>query len=218
MGNALCGRASYGNVTGSIRINGREGGVQEFPKLVGFVPQDDIMHADLTVEQNIYYNAQLRLPRGTPEKDVIAHVSKIIAALGLERVSHIVVGDPEKRGISGGQKKRVNIGMELAAMPAIIFMDEPTSGLDGAATINLARCMALLKDTGLTIVCVIHQPRWAVFQQFTHVLLLGEGGQQVYCGRREFVVPYLEGLGFKKPEHENRADWMIDVCSNLETR
>jgi len=102
--NALCGRASYGNVTGSIKINGREGGVQDFPKLVGFVPQDDIMHADLTVEQNIYYNAQLRLPRGTPEKDVIAHVSKVIAALGLERVSHIVVGDPEKRGISGGQK------------------------------------------------------------------------------------------------------------------
>merc|ERR1712032_805955 len=97
-------------------------------------------------------------------------------------------------------------------------MDEPTSGLDGAATVNLAKCLALLKDAGLTIVCVIHQPRWAVFKQFTHLLLLGEGGQQVYCGRKDYVVPYLEGIGFRKPEHENPADWIIDVCSNLETR
>jgi len=133
-------------------------------------------------------------------------------------IQNKIVGSPEKRGISGGQKKRVNIGLELAAMPSVIFMDEPTSGLDGGATLNLARCMALLKETGLTIVCVIHQPRWAVFEKFTHVLLLGEGGEQVYCGRREYVVDYLQGLGFQKPEHENPADWMIDVCSNLEKR
>merc|ERR1712151_1049885 len=218
MGNALCGRASYGNVTGSIKINGREGGVQEFPKLVGFVPQDDVMHADLTVEQNIYYNAQLRLPRGTPKEDIRTHVSKVIAALGLERVSHIVVGDPEKRGISGGQKKRVNIGMELAAMPAIMFMDEPTSGLDGAATIELAKCLGKLRLSGITIVCVIHQPRWAVFNEFTHLLLLGAGGKMVFCGETCQMDAYFKSLFFRLPPRENPADWMIDIVSGLVPR
>merc|ERR1712232_612082 len=98
------------------------------------------------------------------------------------------------------------------------FMDEPTSGLDGAATVQLAQCLHRLRESGLTIVCVIHQPRYAVFKEFTHLLLLGEGGQQVYSGRREYIVPYVEGLGFRMPEHENPADWMIDVCSNLERR
>ena len=75
-------------------------------------------------------------------------------------------------------------------------MDEPTSGLDGAATVSLARCMSTLRQAGLTIICVIHQPRWAVFEQFTHVLLLGEGGRTVYWGRSEHLVPYLNSLGF----------------------
>jgi hypothetical protein len=103
-------------------------------------------------------------------------------------------------------------------MPSIVFMDEPTSGLDGAATVNLAKCLGLLKETGLTIICVIHQPRWLVFKEFTHLLLLGEGGQQIFTGRSEFMVPYLNDLGFPTVDSENPADWMIDVCSNLEKR
>jgi len=75
-----------------------------------------------------------------------------------------------------------------------------------------------LRKSGLTIICVIHQPRWLVFQEFTHVLLLGEGGSTVYWGRQEKLVPYLQSLGFTRPESENPADWMIDVCSGLEKR
>ena len=103
-------------------------------------------------------------------------------------------------------------------MPSIIFMDEPTSGLDGAATVSLAKCLGLLKDTGLTIICVIHQPRWAVFNFFSHLLLLGEGGRQVYSGRTQYLVEYFTGLGFRIPAGENPADWMIDVCSGSESR
>jgi len=100
----------------------------------------------------------------------------------------------------------------------VLFMDEPTSGLDGAATVSLARCLHLLKQTGLTIVCVIHQPRYAVFELFSHLLVLGEGGRQIYCGRREHLVPYFEEIGFKLPPSENPADWLIDVCSGFEER
>eukprot|EP00965_Chrysotila_dentata_P255817 6212349-Pleurochrysis_carterae.AAC.1 len=103
-------------------------------------------------------------------------------------------------------------------MPSILFMDEPTSGLDGAATIALARVLSLLRKSGITIICVIHQPRWAVFKEFTHLLLLGEGGRQVYCGEAGLLEPYFKTLGFTRPEGENPADWMIDVCCGLEPR
>lgn len=103
-------------------------------------------------------------------------------------------------------------------MPSVVFMDEPTSGLDGAATLELARCLKELQRAGLTIVCVIHQPRVSVFKAFSHVLLLGKGGKQVFCGRTENMKPYLTGLGFWFPPDENVADWMIDVVCGLEPR
>jgi len=216
--NAIVDRAPYGIVSGTVKVNGVINGINKANNVVGFVPQDDIVFGNLTVFQNLYYHAKLRLPQGTKNKDILEHVEHCIIVLGLSKIQNSMVGTPEKRGISGGQKKRVNIGLELASMPSIMFMDEPTSGLDGAATVNLARCLGLLKTTGLTIMCVIHQPRWLVFKEFEHLLLLGEGGQQVYSGRSQYIVPYLEGIGFKCPEHENPADWMIDVCSNLEKR
>jgi len=216
--NSVIDRAPYGIITGSVEINGVPNGLAKAQNVVGFVPQDDIVHGDLTVFQNLYYHGKLRLPSTTSHKEIMKHVEHCISVLGLGKIQDKVVGTPEKRGISGGQKKRVNIGLELAAMPSIVFMDEPTSGLDGAATVNLAKCLSLLKDTGLTIICVIHQPRWLVFKEFTHLLLLGEGGQQIYSGRSEFLVPFLKEIGFRPPEGENPADWMIDVCANLEKR
>lgn len=213
--NALCGRSSYGNVSGDIFINGKAGGVTDFPKMTGFVPQDDIMFADLTVHQNIYYNAKLRLPADTPDKMVVDHANNVVHTLGMDKIAHNLVGNAAKRGISGGQKKRVNIGMELAAMPSVIFMDEPTSGLDGAATVQLAKCLDRLRKSGIMIVCVIHQPRLAVFSQFSHLLLLGNGGGEVYCGTTSGLEPYFTSLGFRMAERENVADWMIDVVCGL---
>ena len=94
----------------------------------------------------------------------------------------------------------------------------PTSGLDGAATIELARCLGQLRLSGLTIICVIHQPRLAVYEEFTHLLLLGKGGQQVYCGRGDLIQEYFTSLGFRLPDKENPADWLIDVVCGLSPR
>jgi len=216
--NAVIDRAPYGIIEGSVKINGVPNGLAKAGNVVGFVPQDDIVHGDLTVYQNLYYHGKLRLPANTTNEEFLTHVANCISVLGLVKIQNKLVGTPEKRGVSGGQKKRVNIGLELVAMPSIIFMDEPTSGLDGAATVNIAKCLGQLKATGITIICVIHQPRWLVFKEFTHLLLLGEGGQQIFVGRTEYMVPYMTDLGFKPAEGENPADWMIDVCSNLEKR
>ena len=216
--NALLGRASYANVSGQVIVNGKSGGIDDARNLVGFVPQDDIVHEDLTVFQNLYYSAMQRLPANMSQNLKKKHVQEVINVLGINHIQNMVVGSAKKRGISGGQKKRVNIGMELVAMPSIVFMDEPTSGLDGAATLELAQCLAELRNAGLTIICVIHQPRFTVFKEFTHLLLLGAGGNMVYGGRTEHVSTYLGSLGFRKPELENPADWIIDVVCGLQPR
>jgi len=145
-------------------------------------------------------------------------VRSVLDTLEIQHIRHSVIGDATKRGISGGQKKRVSIGLELTAAPRILFMDEPTSGLDGAAALQLARCISKLGTAGITVVCVIHQPRFAVFSAFTHLLLLGKGGQAVYCGETAGMRPYLESIGFRYPEGENVADWMIDVVSGESDR
>lgn len=216
--NALCGRTGYGKVTGKVTINGKAARVADYPKLCGYVPQDDIMHCNLTVHQNLYFSAKLRLPASTSNDKVSEHVGMVVRVLGLEHVMHSVVGDAEKRGISGGQKKRVNIGMELVAMPSVIFMDEPTSGLDGAATVQLASCLHELSKSGLNIVCVIHQPRYQVFQAFSHLLLFGAGGRTVYFGECSRMESFFTGLGFRMPPKENPADWMIDITCGLTKR
>lgn len=209
--NALCGRADYGKVSGDIFINGKPGGVDDFQSLVGFVPQDDILFADLTVFQALYFNALLRLPAAMPLEEKMQVVYSVLEILEIQHIQHSLIGDAAARGISGGQKKRVSIGLELVAAPRILFMDEPTSGLDGAAAMQLARCISRLGSAGITVVSVIHQPRYAVFSAFTQLLLLGQGGKTVYCGEVAAMRPYLESVGYRYPEGENTADWMIDV-------
>lgn len=115
------------------------------------------MHATLTVYENLYYSAMLRLPADSIKGDRKRHVQHVLKVLCIDHIQTNLVGDAARRGISGGQKKRVSIGVELCAMPCVIFMDEPTSGLDGAATLQLAQCLGALQRAGLTIICVIHQ-------------------------------------------------------------
>merc|ERR1719436_1647427 len=138
-----------------------------------------------------------------PRKEKLGVVRDVLETLEIRHVQHSVIGDASQRGISGGQRKRVSIGLELTAAPKILFMDEPTSGLDGAAALQLARCISKLGTAGITVVCVIHQPRFAVFSAFTHLLLLAKGGKSVYCGETSGMRPYLESVGFRYPEGEN---------------
>ena len=126
--NTLCGRAYYGNVGGYILINGQEETINHCIDVVGFVPQDDIVFAELTVRENLIYAGKFMLPKGTPMDDIEDLADDVIADLGLSRVADSLVGDITRRGISGGEKKRVNIGLELMGRPSILFLDEPTSG------------------------------------------------------------------------------------------
>jgi len=211
--NALCGRAYYGTVSGEIRLNGRPASIAEFKPLRGFVPQDDIVHAHLTVREQIFYSAKLRNPEGTAPEVLDSIVEDVLNVMQLLDVQHSLVGNVETRGISGGQRKRVNIGLELAARPTILMLDEPTSGLDATTALDIVRSLQKLTEIGMTVVMVVHQPRYSLFTLFHEVLLLGLGGQTVYLGPSTGALPYFKSLGFPIPQHENPADWFMDVIS-----
>ena len=213
--NVLAGRSGYARMDGTISINHIPCSTTRLRSYAGFVPQDDILHPDLTVYENLYYSAMLRLPRSMKQKQKFRIIEDTIDMLGLDHIRDSRVGSVEKRGISGGQRKRVNIGTELVANPSLLFMDEPTSGLDASAALEVLSSLRRLADLGLTIVTVVHQPRYSIFSSFHTVLLLGQGGRTVYLGKTEECMAYFDSLGFEQPENENPADFFMDVISGV---
>jgi energy-coupling factor transporter ATP-binding protein EcfA2 len=140
--------------------------------------------------------------------------------LGLENVKHSVVGGGERgRGISGGQRRRVNIGIELGASPLALFCDEPTSGLDSTSALKVTKILkSVSKLGGITVVCVIHQPRIEIFEKFDDVLMLVPGGRTGYFGPVKFAQRYFESLGFTFLPNLNPADVMMDILSGRGSR
>jgi len=178
------------------------------------VPQDDIVYAELTVKENLLFAGKFRLPAGTSKADIEDLADETLANLGLTRVADNVVGDVNRRGVSGGEKKRVNIGLELMANPSILFLDEPTSGLDSSSAMVVMNGLKhLVRRKGMTICSVIHQPRKTIFELFDSLVLLGVGGRMVYHGPVSSAKSYFEGLDYTIPEGESIADWLIDISS-----
>lgn len=212
--NALCGRAFYGEVTGTVKVNGHKTSIEEHSSAVGFVPQDDIVYAELTVRENFVFSGKFQLPKGTPMQEIEDLADETMASLGLSRVMHSIVGDVTRRGVSGGEKKRVNIGLELMARPRILFLDEPTSGLDAnSALMVMESLQTLVSSQGTTVCSVIHQPRKFIYELFDSIILLGVGGKMVYHGPTEEAEAYFTKLHYVLPPGESIADWLIDISS-----
>jgi len=215
--NVLCGKTKAGGeweVTGSVLVNGVSMDISELQPIMGFVPQDDVVHEGLTVRENILFSAALRNAAGTRAHTLKKVTDDVLQVLQLEAQQHIVVGNRVSGGgLSGGQRKRVNIGLELAACPTLLFLDEPTSGLDSTSSLMLCGMLKKMTELGMTVVMVIHQPRYSLFTLIDDVLLLGKGGRTVYVGPTNGAKAYLENLGFAMPPNENPSDWMMDVLS-----
>jgi len=212
--NALCGRAFYGEVSGAIMINGNETTIDNHMDKVGFVPQDDIVYAELSVRENLIFAGRFRLPHGTNLQQIKDLADDVMADLGLTRIADNIVGDVNRRGVSGGEKKRVSIGLELMANPSILFLDEPTSGLDASSAMLVMNGLKnLVEKKGVTVCSVIHQPRKVIFELFDSMILLGVGGKMVYHGRVDEAEEYFDKLGFQLPLGESVADWFIDIST-----
>ncbi|CAB4016980.1 white-brown complex homolog 30, partial [Paramuricea clavata] len=211
--NTLSGKAYYGNANGKILFNNEVvRGIKQFRSITGFVPQEDTMHRNLTVHEVLYYQALLRLPAGTNKRTINYKIRQTLDILEISHVADSLIGDEETRGISGGQRKRVNIGMELIADPTLLFLDEPTSGLDSTSSLSVLKSLRAVAEEGkLTVLCVIHQPRFEIFNMFHNILLLGPGGKTVYQGNVSDAAQYFSSLGFNTPANVNPADFYMDV-------
>lgn len=220
MGGSGAGKSTFVNVLmgkqkntgGTVKINGWEKDMSKYKKLIGYVPQDDIVFPELTVRENILHSARVRLPSRWRDKAIQDHVDSLIACLQLTHVQHSRVGDSRKPIISGGQRKRVNIGIELAAAPMAIFLDEPTSGLDATSAASIMRMIKAISRLGVTTIAIIHQPREQIFYGFDQLLLLSHG-RSVYAGPTEEVQTYFEEQGFSFPQRANPADTLIDIIT-----
>ncbi|KAJ3286083.1 hypothetical protein HDU79_006766, partial [Rhizoclosmatium sp. JEL0117] len=209
--NVLMGKAARS--AGTLKINGTVAELASFKKLIGYVPQDDTMIEELSVRENIRYSARVRLPNSWTNAEVDAHVEAILQALNLSHVADKRIGNVLERGISGGQRKRVNIGMELAAAPLSVFLDEPTSGLDSTAAMDAVNILHSISRLGLTIVAVVHQPRVEIFETFDDVLMIAPGGRTAYFGPVSGAKPYFESLGFYFRPTTNVADTLMDILA-----
>lgn len=183
-----------------------------YKKIIGYVPQDDVVLPNLTVRENILHSARVRLLASWSETQIQAHVDALIACLKLSHVQHSRVGDSINPVISGGQRKRVSIGIELAAAPMALFLDEPTSGLDATSALSVMRLLKALSKIGVTVVSIIHQPRTEIYYCLDNVLLLS-GGQQLYQGNAIDALSYFTRLGFVFRSDFNPADIIMDIIN-----
>jgi ATP-binding cassette, subfamily G (WHITE), member 2, PDR len=211
----LASRTTMGVVSGQMLVDGRlrDSG---FQRKTGYVQQQDLHLATSTVREALTFSALLRQPKNTPTHEKKAYVEEVIKVLEMESYADAVVGVPGE-GLNVEQRKRLTIGVELAARPALLlFLDEPTSGLDSQTAWSICTLLRKLANTGQAILCTIHQPSAILFQEFDRLLFLAPGGKTVYFGeigqRSQTLSSYFERHGSRScgPE-ENPAEWMLDV-------
>lgn len=200
-------------VEGDIYLNGCkiDPKNREHRKLFAYVAQEDALHETSTVKESLLFSAKLRLSRSTSQEEINRLVDKIIHQLGLESAADTMIGGQFQKGISGGQKRRVSIGIELIASPSIIFLDEPTSGLDSFAA---AQVMKLLNDVaaaGNTVLFTIHQPSSKIFSTFDDLILLNHARVMHIGAVQQIAHDFSTFYDQPVPESYNPADWVIDV-------
>lgn len=180
------------------------------------ISQSDILSPTSTVLETMIFAAQLRLPENIPSEVKISRAETVLSQLGLTEIADTRVGSIEHRGISGGEMRRVSIGIELVAQPDVLVLDEPTSGLD---SVSASRLIKLLKDltqnpeSRTTIIASIHQPSSALYHSFDQVVLLSRGRQLYFGPGREGPVDFFTKQGKPCPPGYNIADHLLEIAS-----
>ncbi|XP_025811385.1 ABC transporter G family member 36-like isoform X2 [Panicum hallii] len=215
----LAGRKTSGYIKGSISISGYPKKQETFARVSGYCEQDDIHSPQVTVHESLLFSAWLRLPGDVNSATRKMFIEEVMELVELTPVRDALVGLPGVNGLSTEQRKRLTIAVELVANPSIIFMDEPTSGLDARAAAIVMRTVRNTVDTGRTVVCTIHQPSIDIFEAFDELLLLKQGGEEIYFGplghHSSEMIKYFEEIeGVAKiKDGYNPATWMLEVTT-----
>ncbi|KAK4428217.1 ABC transporter G family member 11 [Sesamum alatum] len=204
---ALSGRlAANAFLSGTILLNGRKAKLSF--GTAAYVTQDDNLIGTLTVRETISYSARLRLPDRMAWSDKRALVESTIIEMGLQDCADTVIGNWHLRGISGGERRRVSIALEILTRPRLLFLDEPTSGLDSASAFFVTQTLRGLSRDGRTVIASIHQPSSEVFELFDRLYLLS-GGKTVYFGQASEAYEFFAQAGFPCPALRNPSDHFL---------
>ena len=200
-------------VNRSLFINGHKvNSIKELKHRFGYVMQHDLLYQDFSPRQQLGYSTKL-----SGVNDIGGNVEKVTEIFSLEKCQNTWVGGVFRKGISGGEKKRTSIGLEVVTDPSVIFMDEPTTGLDSKTALDVAKLIKALAANGRTIISTIHQPSTDILSRFDRIICLCEG-QIIYDGEPLHIPQYFTALGYAPPAHTNPADHVMNIVNDDDIR
>ncbi|OQD86147.1 hypothetical protein PENANT_c008G10103 [Penicillium antarcticum] len=226
MGPSGCGKTTLLNVlarrpastgakvVGETYVNGGKVASRSFERMTSYVEQEDTLIGSLTVRETLKFAADLSLPSSVMKRQRMDRIITLLEAFGIQMQSSTLVGTPIRKGISGGQKRRVSVASQLITCPKILFLDEPTSGLDSTASYEvMSYAKELARLNNIIIIASIHQPSTTTFQLFDKLLLLS-GGRTCFFGPVPNVNSYFNSIGQPVPKNTNPAEYLLDIVSS----
>ncbi|KAI4141211.1 MAG: hypothetical protein L6R39_005470, partial [Caloplaca ligustica] len=199
---------------GDIRFNNSVPSAAVVRSVCSYVCQDDdALLPCLTVRENLRFAAGLRLPQHLSKAEKRQRADSILLKMGLKDCADNLVGNELVKGISGGEKRRVTIAIQILTEPRVLLLDEPTSGLDAFTASSIITVLKGLAEEGRTVILTIHQARSDIFTHFGNILLLARGGSPVYAGEGSSMLPHFASLGFHCPTATNPADFALDLVT-----
>ncbi|KAF4382278.1 hypothetical protein G4B88_011607 [Cannabis sativa] len=212
---ALANRIAKGSLKGTVTLN-REILESRLLKVISaYVMQDDLLFPMLTVEETLMFAAEFRLPRTLSKSKKKMRVQALIDQLGLRNAAKTVIGDEGHRGVSGGERRRVSIGIDIIHDPILLFLDEPTSGLDSTSAYMVVKVLQRIAQSGSLVIMSVHQPSYRILGLLDRLIFLSRG-QTVYSGSPTNLPGYFAEFGNPIPENENRTEFALDLIRELE--
>ncbi|KAA6412381.1 MAG: abc transporter [Lasallia pustulata] len=213
--NVLAHRAASAKATveGTMLVNGATPSISVFKRASGYVEQEDSLIGSLTARETLDFAARLALPSTVTKAERRRRVDGLISAFGLQDQANTILGTPIRKGLSGGQVRRVGVASQLITCPKILFLDEPTSGLDSRASYEVISYLKkVVKKNNLIVIASIHQPSTSTFAAFDKLFLLS-AGKLCYAGPVTEIPAYFQSIGFPMPLQINPAEWLLDLVN-----
>ncbi|XP_073140682.1 ABC transporter G family member STR-like [Henckelia pumila] len=212
---ALAGRIAQGSLEGSVRIDGKQVTASYMKMISSYVMQDDQLFPMLTVFETFMFAAEVRLPPTISTSEKKKRVIELLEQLGLTSAMHTYIGNEGKRGVSGGEKRRVSIGIDIIHKPSLLFLDEPTSGLDSTSAFSVVEKVKDIARGGSIVLMTIHQPSFRIQTLLDHITVLARG-RLIYMGTPTDLPTYLSGFQRPVPDGENSLEYLLDVIKEYD--
>uniref|UniRef100_A0A0D9XDH7 ABC transporter G family member 5 n=1 Tax=Leersia perrieri TaxID=77586 RepID=A0A0D9XDH7_9ORYZ len=212
---ALAGRIAKGSLEGSVSIDGRSVTTSYMKTISSYVMQDDQLFPMLTVLETLTFAAEVRLPPSLSRAEKLKRVWELIDQLGLQTTAHTYIGDEGTRGVSGGERRRVSIGIDIIHKPPLLFLDEPTSGLDSTSAHSVVEKVRDIAKGGSIVLMTIHQPSFRIQMLLDRIVILARG-RLIYLGSPSTLPTHLAGFGRPVPDGENSIEYLLDVIKEYD--